>query len=183
VIGLTEFATGASRKVRAATRRLIARGATGLVLDLRENPGGYVKEAVGTAGVFLPRGAVVVRESGLHWRPTTLHTRVDPVTTRVPLTVLVNGQSASAAEIVASALHDHRRAGLVGSRTFGKGVIQDVFPLSGGSELKLTIAEYRTPSGTVIQHRGIAPDLVSYDDPRTRADDVLQRAIRALRSR
>src|SRR4051812_5166783 len=143
VISLSEFAEGAGRKVRAAATRLITRGANRLVLDLRDNPGGYVKEALRTAGAFLPHGTTVLRESGLHWHPIVLHTPAQPVTTRLPLAVLVNVQSASAAEIVAGALRDHHRALLAGSRTFGKGVVQDVMSLHGGSELKLTIAEDR----------------------------------------
>src|SRR3954451_1653836 len=180
VISLSEFADGAGHKVRAAARRLIARGASRLVLDLRDNPGGYVKEAIRTAGAFLPRGAIVLRESGLHWQPVVLRTQAHPVTPRRPLAVLVNRDSASAAEIVAGALRDHGRALLVGSRTFGKGVVQDVIPLKRGGELKLTIAEDHTPTGTVIQPRGPAPDLAASDDPRTPADDALDRATNAL---
>jgi carboxyl-terminal processing protease len=182
VIGVTEFSDGAGRGVRDAVRALSARGAGALVLDLRSNPGGLVREAVAVAGAFLPRGSVVYRMLGRHIAPLTRRTVTAPAANRLPLAVLINGDSASSAEIVASALHDHHRAVLVGTRTFGKGVLQDTVPLRAGGALKLTIAAYRTPAGTDIQHRGIEPDIVVADRPPP-ADPVMRRALRLLSTR
>ena len=182
VIGVTQFSAGTGHDVRDAARALRARGARALVLDLRSNPGGLVREAVGLAGAFLPRGSVVYRMHGLHVPPLTRRTDTTPVAGRLPLAILINSQSASSAEIVASALHDHHRAVLVGTRTFGKGVLQDTVPLRAGGALKLTIAAYRTPAGADIQHRGIDPDIRAADRPPP-ADPVLHRALRLVATR
>jgi carboxyl-terminal processing protease len=137
-----------------------AGGVRGLLLDLRDNPGGLLSSAVLIADEFLRDGVIVstrgrggklLRES----RATAAGTRPD-----WPMVVLVNGFSASAAEIVAGALHDQRRAVLVGTRTFGKGSVQNVIDLPDGSAMKLTTALYFTPSGSSIQAKGIEPDVV-----------------------
>jgi carboxyl-terminal processing protease len=135
-------------------------GVAGVVLDLRDNPGGLLSSAVLVADEFLEEGVIVstrarggrlVREQ----RAAAAGTRPN-----WPMVVLLNGYSASAAEIVAGALHDHRRAVLVGTRTFGKGSVQNVIDLPDGSALKLTTALYYTPSGRSIQAQGIEPDVV-----------------------
>jgi carboxyl-terminal processing protease len=146
------------------------------VLDLRNDPGGLVASGVAVAGAFLPSGAVVFSARGReadvldtvtvderYYRlPGEADVLADlPAWTRtVPLAVLVNGASASAAELVAGALQDHRRATVVGTRTFGKGSIQSVIPLSEDSAVKLTVARYFTPSGREIQAHGVLPDIV-----------------------
>jgi carboxyl-terminal processing protease len=132
---------------------------TGVLLDLRDNPGGLLSAAVAIADEFLSDGVIVstrgrngklLREN----RASASGTRPD-----WPMVVLVNGYSASASEIVAGALHDQHRAVLVGTRTFGKGSVQNVIELPDGSALKLTTALYFTPNGTSIQARGIEPDV------------------------
>ena len=100
--------------------------------------------------------------------------------TRLPLVVLVNGNTASASEIVTGALQDYRRATIIGTRTFGKGVVQTVLPLSGGASLKITIASYLTPLGRNINHKGIEPDIVVKQSPKSKVDQALQRALRFI---
>ena len=147
-----------------------------IVLDLRNNPGGLVSAAVGVAGAFLPadavlfsaRGRVAGADSTVTVNPRYYRAAGEadvlaalPAWTRsVPLAVLVNGGSASSAELVAGALQDHGRAKLIGTQTFGKGSIQSIFPLSEDSAVKMTVARYFTPKGREIQARGIAPDVV-----------------------
>lgn len=134
-------------------------GLRGLVLDLRNNPGGVLEAAVSVADMFLDDG-VIVSANG---RTTDARFRMDATPgdrlAGAPIVVLVNGGSASAAEILAGALHDHERATLVGRRTFGKGSVQTVIPLSDGRALKLTTSLYFTPSGASIHELGIAPDV------------------------
>lgn len=151
----------------------------GLVLDLRNDPGGVLQSAVGVAAAFLPRGALVVATRGqlaashqqFRARPDDymLQPGADVLASlpaavkRLPLVVLVNSGSASASEIVAGALQDYRRATIMGSQTFGKGSVQTVLPLTGEAAVKLTTARYYTPNGRSIQATGIIPDLAVDD--------------------
>ena len=178
-VSLSSFSKGAGQDVRRAVAALQRRGAQALVFDLRDNGGGLVNEAVSVAGDFLPSGSTVVSTQGLHDAKQVLRT-TDRTPTRLPVAVLVNGNTASASEIVTGALQDHGRATVVGTRTFGKGVVQTVFPLAGGAELKMTVAAYRTPLGRDIDHKGILPDVVVRQAAGAHADQVLQRALSLL---
>jgi carboxyl-terminal processing protease len=136
-----------------------AGGVRGVLLDLRNNPGGLLDEAVLVSDEFLAQGVIVsTRARG---GQLLSQSRASRAGTRPnwPMVVLVNGYSASAAEIVAGALHDHRRAILVGTRTFGKGSVQNIIELPDRSGLKLTVARYFTPTGRSIQAEGIGPDM------------------------
>jgi carboxyl-terminal processing protease len=178
-VSLSSFAKGAGEQVGRAVADLQKRGAQWLVFDLRNDGGGLVDEAVKVAGDFLPAGKVVVTTQGLHAPKDVLKTSGDSPT-GLPLVVLVNGYSASASEIVTGALQDDRRATVIGTRTFGKGVVQTVLPLSGGASLKITIAAYLTPLGRNINHKGIEPSIVVAQNPHSSADQVLQRALRFI---
>lgn len=138
----------------------------GLVLDLRNNPGGLLDQAVAIGDRFLPGNLTVVTTKGRNGRNATEEKSRERDTERpYPVVVLVNAGSASASEIVAGALQDHNRAVIMGTPTFGKGSVQTVIELEDGSGLKLTIAKYYTPKGRSIQERGITPDFVVGEDP------------------
>lgn len=138
----------------------------GLVLDLRNNPGGLLDEAVALSDRFLPGNLPIVSTRGRDGRNTTEERSKDRDTEKdYPVVVLVNAGSASASEIVAGALQDHGRAAILGTPTFGKGSVQTVIELEDGSGLKLTIARYYTPKGRSIQERGITPDFLVPDEP------------------
>ena len=132
----------------------------GLVLDLRNNPGGVLEAAVGVSDVFLDSGVIVSASGRAADAKFAMDARPGDELEGAPLVVLVNGGSASASEIVAGALKDHHRAQLVGSKTYGKGSVQTVVPLSDGHAIKLTTSRYFTPSGASIHQRGITPDVV-----------------------
>jgi carboxyl-terminal processing protease len=161
VVSLREFDTGVGEQVRTSVSRLRAQGADVFVLDLRGDGGGLLAETLGVTSAFLDQGASVFTERGEHLPTHDYRTSLPPVDAVTPLAVLVDGSTASAAEIVAAALRDDGRARLVGSRTFGKGVIQDIEPLLDGGALKITVAEYLTPAGTSIDRRGLNPDVTS----------------------
>ena len=171
------FVKGSGRHVRDAVGSLATRHATGIVLDLRGDPGGLLSEAVETASAFLDRGTVVT-----YARRGEVPQRLDVLgrgDTRTPLVVLVDGGTASAAEVVAGALQERGRAVLVGSRTFGKGSVQEPHSLRDGSRLALTVARYALPSGRSVEGVGLEPDIevvtgAGPDDP------ALQRAIEVL---
>lgn len=154
----------------------------GLVLDLRNNPGGLLDQAVALADRFLPGGLVIVSTKGRTGPQVAEERSKDRDTEpRYPLVVLVNAGSASASEVVAGALQDHRRAVLLGTPTFGKGSVQTLIELDDGSGLKLTIARYATPSGRSIQEKGIRPDFMVPDTEGgslTRGDEVRERDLR-----
>jgi carboxyl-terminal processing protease len=177
-VRLSGFRTGAAVVLGREVRRLERQGARGFVLDLRQNPGGLLEEAVAVSSLFLDRG-VVVSLAGRH-EPREVFRAVGGVATREPLVVLVDRFSASSAEIVAAALRDHHRATLVGERTFGKALVQSIDPLHNGAALELTIARYFTPSGTDISNIGVAPQIHAVDDWRTTQDEALAAALRVL---
>lgn len=151
-IKLDDFTPGASREVADALLKLKERGAKKVILDLRENPGGLLHEAVNIVSLFVPKGMEVVSTKGKvnEWNKkyTTLN---NPVDTEIPMVILTSGGSASAAEIVAGALQDYDRAVLIGEKTFGKGLVQTTRPLSYNAQLKVTTAKYHIPSGRCIQ--------------------------------
>ncbi|MEO8444315.1 MAG: S41 family peptidase [Gammaproteobacteria bacterium] len=181
-VRIAQFSDTTAKDLRRAIARVnrdTAGGLRGLVLDLRDNPGGVLDAAVDVADSFLERG-VIVTASGRTRDATFSHEAVPgDLLEGAPLVVLVNGASASASEIVAGALQDHHRALLLGTRTFGKGSVQTVMPLSDGRAIKLTTSRYFTPSGASIQGRGITPD-VELDAATT--DAYLQRALQLLRA-
>ena len=132
----------------------------GLVLDLRNNPGGLLNAAVGVSDLFLNNGLIVYTEGRIKDSKLKFTAKPTEVFKNIPIIVLVNGGSASASEIVAGALQDHKRAIIMGERTFGKGSVQTILPMSDETALKLTTARYYTPSGRSIQASGIEPDMI-----------------------
>jgi carboxyl-terminal processing protease len=173
------FSEGAHGELRSTLEDQYRRGAKGLVLDLRGNGGGLLNEAVLSASVFLPQGQLVVSTDGR----ATGHREYDAVgdpLSRHPTVVLIDGHTASAAEILASALADHHLATIVGTRSFGKGTFQEVIHLAAGGALDLTVGEYFTASGASLANRGIQPDVEAVDRPQTKADEGLRRALAVL---
>jgi carboxyl-terminal processing protease len=173
------FSVGSHGRLRKAVEKVEGEGATGIVLDLRGNGGGLLDEAVLAASVFLPEGEVVVTTDSRTQGEASYET-VGGNLPRMPMVVMIDGATASAAEILAAALADRAGAELVGSQSFGKGVFQQEVALSNGGALKLTIGEYFTPDGTNLAGNGIRPDLPARDDPDTGRDEALDRALRAL---
>jgi carboxyl-terminal processing protease len=179
VIQLLSFSSGAHGFVARAVRSAVARGAQGVVLDLRGNGGGLLREAVLVASAFIERGKIVsVR--GRQRPERTEDATGGAIAPRIPLVVLVDRGSASASEIVTGALRDHRRATVVGTRTFGKGLVEEVQPLSNGGLLDLTVARYYLPAGEGIGRRGIAPQVPARDNPRTGRDEAVPTALDVL---
>jgi len=157
-IRLTQFSAKAGDEVKAAIQDLEKQNVTGYVLDLRINPGGLLYSAIDIARMWIKEGVIVstVDRQGISEQETANNTAL----TKKPLVVLVDGGSASASEILSGALQDDKRAVLIGSKTFGKGLVQSVRGLGDGSGLAVTIAKYLTPSGRDINHLGIQPDVV-----------------------
>jgi carboxyl-terminal processing protease len=187
-IELDTFSAGAHGELRQAVDTALAGGAKGIVLDLRRNGGGLVEEARLVASIFIPKGTIVVTRG--RTQPTQVLTAAGgAIPTSVPVVVLVDGDTASAAEIVTGALRDHRRAVVVGTHTFGKGVFQEVEPLPNGGALDITVGEYYTPNGQnlggggVKRGAGIKPDVTALDNPRTPRDEPLDIALKTLNAR
>ncbi len=151
-IKLSDFTTNAATEVSRAVQNLKKEGAKKIILDVRDNPGGILKEAVDVVNIFIPKRREVVKTIGkLENVNATYTTELSPIDKDIPLAVLINERSASAAEIVAGALQDYDRAVLVGRKSFGKGLVQSTVPLSYNSKVKLTTAKYYIPSGRCIQ--------------------------------
>jgi carboxyl-terminal processing protease len=158
-VRIAGFSQGVTKDLRQALTTLEQQGLKHVVLDLRNNPGGLLNEAVATASQFLSSGTVLL-ERDAHGTTTPVSVQKHGVAPALPLVVLINQGTASAAEIVAGALQDAHRAILVGETTFGTGTVLKPFPLSDGAALMLAIEEWLTPNGRVIWHQGIAPDVV-----------------------
>jgi carboxyl-terminal processing protease len=185
VVELTGFTTGVHGEVRSAVERLRRRGARAIALDLRGNGGGLLEEAVLVASVFVPEGPIVSTDGRGRERRVYRATG-SAIPARMPVVVLVDDGSASASEIVAGAIQDRGRGRVVGTRTFGKGVFQEVRELPNGGALDITVGEYFTPKGRNLggggtrRGAGIRPDVPARDDPDTRRDEALDAALRAL---
>ena len=182
-VRLAGFTSGAHGEVSEAVRKLLKQGAEGVVLDLRDNGGGLLNEAVMVSSVFIPDGKIVSTKG--RSRPTQVYEATgNAIDTDIPVAVLVNDRSASASEIVTGALQDRDRATVVGTRTFGKGVFQEIEPLSNGGALDITVGEYFLPSGRnlggggVSRGAGVKPDVQAEDDPDTPRDEALVAALR-----
>ena len=173
-IKLSGFTPGAGKEVEQAVSQLKAKGAKKIILDLRNNPGGLLREAINIVNVFVPKGSEVVATKGKvqEWNKayTTLN---NPVDTEMPLVILANQGSASASEIVAGALQDYDRAVLVGQKTFGKGLVQTTRQLPYGAQLKITTAKYYIPSGRCIQ---------ALDYTHRKSDGTVERVADSLKS-
>lgn len=187
-VRLAQFQKRAADSVEAALKKLKAQaakkgGLAGIILDLRANPGGLLDQAVDLSSLFLKEGLVVSTESRDPQNKDIRYVKKQgwkDLTT--PIAVLINGSSASASEIVAGALQDHNRAIIMGSQSFGKGSVQTVAQLDGGTGVKLTIAQYMTPKGRRIQGVGIAPDVI-IDDVDAAAFEKAKRPDRWTRER
>ncbi len=183
-IRLREFSATASDSLEANLEVLLEQDPVGLVLDLRQNPGGWLDQAIDVADLFLGDGLVAV-ERFSDGTEREFRARGGDLAEDIPLVVLVNNGSASASEIVAGALQDHQRAALIGVPTFGKGSVQRPFELSDGSELRVTVALWFTPNDQRIQGRGLTPDIeVPWPEEQRRespeTDPQLERAIEYL---
>jgi carboxyl-terminal processing protease len=168
-VRISQFSETTGDDVEAALKDLRKRNGAplrGLVLDMRDNPGGVLEAAVAVADIFLESGVIVSAKGRTPESKFEMTATPGDALHGAPIVVLVNGGSASAAEIVAGALKDQHRAKLMGRTTFGKGSVQTVIPLSGDRALKLTTSLYYTPSGVSINHRGIAPDIELERDPK-----------------
>jgi carboxyl-terminal processing protease len=175
VFGLT---TG--QELASAMQKLDKQGVKGIVLDLRNNGGGYLNAAIDVSSLFVPEGPIVSIDS--RTKPLTTFDAENTAMTPRPLAVLVNGYTASASEITSGAIQDSGAGVLIGTRTFGKGVVQTIYPLPDGSAIKITTARYLTPNGRDINSIGITPDIVvedvkAPDFGKPDADGQLQRAV------
>lgn len=156
-IGITIFGEDTEKDFKRALDDLTKKGKKGLILDLRGNPGGVVDAAAGIADAIVPKGVIVTLKDNKN--EVVDEYRSDEDYNNIPMVVLQNGGSASASEILAGAIRDYKRAKIVGEKSFGKGIVQTVYPMAKGSGLKLTTAEYFTPSGKSIHKLGIEPDI------------------------
>ncbi|HVW45754.1 MAG TPA: S41 family peptidase [Solirubrobacterales bacterium] len=179
-VRLFSFSADASKQLAHGIEKVKGEGAEGLVLDLRENPGGLLDEAVATASLFLPEGQVVVttksRTKGDSTKKTSAGKIVD-----VPFDVLVDRNTASSAEILTAALNEDGDATVVGTRTYGKGVFQEEHDLENGGALKLTVGEFFTPNGeNLARTGGIHPEVKVVDKPGTAVDEARQKALETV---
>jgi len=184
-VRLAAFTTGSGDDVKEAVEEKLDDGATGVVLDLRHNGGGLLNEAVGVASVFLKDGKVVSTKGRA--RPErTYNAEGGAIDSDIPVVVLVDEASASASEIVTGALQDRKRATVVGTRTYGKGVFQEIERLPNGGALDITVGEYFLPSGRnlggggVRKGAGVKPDIRASDDPKTPEDEALDKALETV---
>ncbi|HEX2114504.1 MAG TPA: S41 family peptidase, partial [Alphaproteobacteria bacterium] len=187
-IRVTSFTEQTDLGVRNAVQKIREQLGTklaGVVLDLRNNPGGLLDQAVAVSDEFLDKGEIVSTRGRRSDDAQRFNAKSGDILNNLPMVVIVNGGSASASEIVAGALQDHRRAIVLGTKTFGKGSVQTIIPLGGQGAIRLTTARYFTPSGRSIQAQGIEPDIVveparieKIDQPRSRREADLRGALR-----
>ena len=173
-ITLESFDNNTAAQFTDIAKQIRKQNVRGIVLDLRDNPGGYLESAVQIASQFLSPGSVVVSERG---KTETMHRASGGGVLRgIPVAVVINHGSASAAEILAGALLDNIKAPIIGTQSFGKGSVQEVLDMIDGSSLKVTIAKWYTPSGTSIDKEGVKPTIEVKDDEETKQDEQLDRA-------
>ncbi len=185
-IQITRFDANTSSQIKEATQDLAGKNAKAIILDLRNNPGGYLDAAVDVASEFVKSGIVVsektTEKSGTEQKYFATG-KGNLTDTKIPVVILTNGGSASASEIVAGAIKDNGRGTLIGEKTFGKGSVQTVDTLAGGASIRITVAHWFTPKGKNISKEGISPDIevkLTEDDAKTEKDPQLDKAISYL---
>lgn len=181
VVAITNFNGDTTERFNTIARQVATTTTRGIILDLRNNPGGYLQSAVDIASRFIPKGEVVVAERGK--TDTEYHASGNALLGEIPVVVLINGGSASASEILAGALNDVLETPLIGEKTFGKGSVQEFIKLKDGSSMRVTVAKWYTPKGRNITEEGIAPTHEAKEDQATDADEQLERARQVLNER
>ena len=182
-IRIAQFQERTKRDLQKALEKLSSDNGEilGLVLDLRNNPGGLLTQAVRVSDLFLDSGLIVYTEGRLDHQKQKYYSHKEGSWTEFPMVILVNGGSASASEIVAGAMQDHKRAIVLGTKTFGKGSVQTILPLDDRSAIRLTTARYFTPKGRSIQATGIVPDIVMENEPRNLREEQAEQRRTVLR--
>ncbi len=186
IIKITRFDSNTSDRVKEAASQILAMSPKGIVVDLRNNPGGYLESSIETAGIFLPKNSLVVTEDFGNGENKKHYSKESPVLMKIPVAALINEGSASAAEILAGALRDDRQIRLIGEKSYGKGSVQELVDLNSGSNssLKITIAHWLTPSGLNINKEGISPDIeikMTKDDYDNNLDPQMDEAIKMFK--
>ncbi len=184
-VQLYNFNANAHRLFYDAIVKAIPQGVKGMVFDLRNNPGGFLEVSVDLAGWFLPRGTLVVKEEGQAVGTEEFRAEGNEALVKLPVVILVNEGSASAAEILAGALRANRGIKLIGQKTFGKGTVQQVLALQDGSSVKLTVARWVLPDGSSLDKEGLSPDIsveLAEDDIKSGRDPQLEKALEVLKS-
>jgi len=182
---LLNFNENATEEFNRAATQIIMKKSPGIILDLRNNPGGYLEVSVDIAGWFLKKGDVVVRERENDNREKLFRASGNQALLNIPMVIITNEGSASASEILAGALKDNRNIKIVGTKTFGKGSVQTLLPLEDNSMIKITIAEWFTPNGSIINDVGLAPDYeveLTEEDWESNRDPQLDKAIEILKN-
>jgi carboxyl-terminal processing protease len=183
LITITYFSSRTGDEIVSALKDMLTRGASGIVLDLRDNPGGVVDSAVTVASQFLKEGTVLYALDS-EGKKVTWDVKPGGLATDLPLAVLVNGNSASASEVVAGALQDYGRGLLLGTKTFGKGMVDHFRQLSDGSAIYISIGRWYTPNGRQIEGNGLTPDIVverTEQDVQQGKDPQLDQAIEYIK--
>ena len=185
VISLYSFSANSAPLFRDALRKFIESGTDKLVLDLRNNPGGYLESAVEMASFFLPLGkAIVIEDTGTKTKQHSIRSKgYNVFTDKLKMVIIINEGSASASEILAGALHDHGIVKLVGEKSFGKGSVQELIDITSDTSLKVTIARWLTPKGASISQNGIVPDIkiaLTKEDAKKKYDAQLEKAVQVL---
>ncbi len=185
VIKLYSFSANSSTLFRNAVKKLTASRSDKLILDLRGNPGGYLDSAIDISSWFLPAGKIVVTEDyGDDRKPTAFRSKGhSSLGDKVKVVILIDGGSASASEIVAGALQDHKRAKIVGTQSFGKGSVQEAIKITPDTLLKITVAKWLTPNGNLIEKKGLTPDFVvepAAKDAKEGSDPQFDKAVELL---
>ncbi|NTU66667.1 MAG: S41 family peptidase [Candidatus Moranbacteria bacterium] len=183
---INEFGENTDKEFDAAMNSLLSQGAKGIVLDLRNDPGGLLDRCVSVASRMIPEGKVVVTEEDSSGNRSNLNTKGGDKLSYLPIVVLINEGSASASEILAGALKDNQGDVLVGKKSFGKGSVQELSNLPGGSSVKITVAKWLTPSGDYIMEKGISPDVevdMTRDDYENNRDPQLDKALEIIKGK
>ncbi|MEI6587537.1 MAG: S41 family peptidase [Candidatus Moraniibacteriota bacterium] len=185
-VEITKFGENTDKEFNQAVKNLLAKNTKGIILDLRNNPGGLLDKSVAIASRMIPEGKVVVTEEDSSGKKDNFSTEGGDALSNIPMVVLINGGSASASEILAGALRDDQGTTLIGEKSFGKGTVQELISLPQGSSVKVTVAKWLTPNGDYIMEKGISPDIevkMTPEDYKNEKDPQLDRAMEVIKEK
>jgi carboxyl-terminal processing protease len=185
-IEITKFGENTDQEFNDATKILLAKNTKGIILDLRNNPGGLLDQSISIANRMIPKGKIIVSEEDSFGKKENFFTKGGDSLSAIPMVVLINEGSASASEILAGALKDNQNITLIGEKSFGKGTVQELINLPHGSSIKVTVAKWLTPNGEYIMEKGINPDIevkMTVDDYKNDKDPQLEKALEVLQEK